>query len=146
MAVHKTDGFDGRNSIPVKKTVLYCTGAVTRGDVIMIDTADTTNGAGFSIKQSDAADSPLACGVALQTLTAAGNCEIQFAGRTDLFTSSGAISVADLVGSDVAGDVQTAAAPTATLFPMGVCIDAFAGTTNDGIVMIFDKGFFSSDQ
>jgi hypothetical protein len=143
MALHKTDGVDGRNNITVKKTVLYGTAAITRGDVVMIDTGDSTNGIGFSVKSADAADSPLAVGVALTTTTAAGNVEVQTSGLCELVTDSGGTLLAgEITGNDTTGEVRQLAAANNTTAPFAVCVRTYTINDDDGAIMIIDKGIY----
>lgn len=143
MPVSRRDSMGSNNDTHVRKLSLYCTEAATAGKVAMINTGDTTYGAGFSLKVADASDSPLAVGVFTQTTTAAGFVEVQVAGYNNTPTDSGSgISINGLVGSAATGEVKTLGSPSATVWPFAVCVDAFTADTADGAIMIIDKGFY----
>lgn len=87
----KADGFDGATSDHVVKILLYCTNAVTVGEAVQIDTANTQYGLGNSVKkaQASSADTELLCGIADATMTAAGDLLVQVSGlRTDVAVDS----------------------------------------------------------
>ena len=86
MAIHKIDGVDAVDggsqisSFPKKFVTLFCTGAVTAGDWVQIETDSgvtdyAKNGLGASVTKADTvADGNMAVvGVATETLTAAGD-------------------------------------------------------------------------
>lgn len=143
MPVSRRDSMGSNNDTHVRRVSLYATAAVTAGQVAMINTSDTTYGAGFSCKLSDASDSPLAFGVFTQTTTAAGFVEVQVGGYNSTPTDSGSgISAAANVGSAASGAVKSLGSPSATVWPFAVCVDAFTASTADGAIMINDKGWY----
>lgn len=147
MAIHKADGVDGQNNFVVKKVLLYAAAAVAVGDCVMIDIADTTNGLGNSIKVSDAANSPLAFGVALTAVGASGGyVQVQTSGPcVNLVTANGVIATLKMIGSNVAGDVsECGAAIDEDNWAFAVCVEAFTAGNADGTMLIIDKGWFSS--
>ena len=144
MAVHKIDGVDGVNHFPKKFVTLTATAAITKGNVVMIDTGTTTNGAGMHVKKTDAADDQLQIGVAAETVTASGAAiKIQVAGYNGDCTDSGsAIAAGLLVGCDTAGLVEIVSDQTATTKYFAVCVDAFTAGAADVAIMIVDHGFY----
>lgn len=150
MAIHKVDGVDGNNVYPRKFIKLQASDTSgTRGQSLMVDTADTTNGAGMSVKIADAEDSRLACGIADTTWSAAGPIRVQVAGWNDLATAdSGAgITIGDNVGTGTGGGngrIQTVAGWTDTVNPFALCVNAFTASTADGVILITDKGWFAA--
>lgn len=145
---------DGQNAVSetyAKLVTLYGTDAagVTAGQVVMLDTADTTNGAGNSVKIADAEDSPLVVGVAMETTTAVGAYAVQVAGTTSTTTSDsgGATTIGLLIGSGTGGGngrVQNNAAWSQTAAPFAVCVTAHSGAAvADGAIKIIDKGWFN---
>lgn len=158
MAILKTDGVDGHIAYTRKTARLRATGAITAGDCVIVDTAalaalKTEFGEFILVKASNAADSPLAVGIALQTVAApaAGATRevlVQTAGQIGTLddnppTATGAIGLGLLVGSAAAGDIKPAAAPTGALFPFAVCVTAYTGATTDGAIVIMDKGWYN---
>ena len=108
MAIHKIDGVDGVNHFPKKFVTLTATAAITKGNVVMIDTGTTTNGAGMHVKKTDAADDQLQIGIAAETVASGAAVRVQVAGYNADSTDSGAGIVAGLlVGCDTAGLVET---------------------------------------
>jgi len=145
----KRDGQNGQIAYPKKTVTVLANGAITAGDVVMVETdtaadpdPDVYGAAGFIVKASDANDSPLACGVALTTAADGEAVTIQVAGFNDSCTSDGAIAINVMVGSAASGDVSTWASESGTSQPFAVCVNNFAGTTNDGAILIIDKGWF----
>lgn len=155
MAIYKSDGVDAVNVFPGKFITVYCTGAVSKGDVVELDftatrsTDQTVDAFGISVKKAAATDNlPFACGVATATLTAAGYVQIQYAGYNNSVTPDAAIAAGLPVGTDAgtAGRIQAFTGNvSATAGSFGVVVDAYvAGAgTNDGAIFIFDKGFFN---
>jgi hypothetical protein len=156
MAIYKSDGVDAVNVFPSKFITVYSTTAVAKGDVVMIDfsatrsTDQTVDAVGLSVKKATAtANTPFACGVATQTITAAGYVQIQYAGYNNTCTCelAGGITLGQFVGTDntAAGRVQafsgTNRSDSADYF--AVCVDAFTADTADGAIIIFDKGYFN---
>lgn len=147
MAINKSDGVDGQDHVIVRKTMLYAAAAVAVGDCVMIDIADTTDGLGKSIKVSDAANSPLAFGVALTAVGASGGyVQCQLSGPSvNVATANGVIAILKMIGSNVAGDVsECGAAIDEDNWAFAVCMEAFTAGNADGTMMIIDKGWFSS--
>ena len=155
MAIYKSDGVDAVNLFPSKFITVYCTSAVTVGDVVELDfsatrsTDQTVDAFGISVKKAAATDNlPFACGVATATLTAAGYVQIQYAGYCNSVTPDAAIAVGLPVGSDAgtAGRIQAFTGNvSATAGFFGVVVDAYVtgAGTNDGAIFLIDKGFFN---
>ena len=164
MAIHKVDGVDGDNNFPKKFVRLHCTTAtIAKGDWVMIDVADTTNGRGNSCKQitSNVAGAEPAFGVATETLTAAGILKVQTAGlygdgttgggaRTGGSVTAGAVLAAgDTVGAGspgAAGAVMNFAGAThVSAAPCGLALvadgDGDYGAA-ETTVLIYDQGLF----
>jgi hypothetical protein len=156
MAIQKADGVDAYNNFPSKSIKVYCTAAVTAGQVVELDFSATrsplqsVDAFGLSVKPAAAtANLPFACGVALETITAAGYVEVQYAGYTNLVTCEAAsgITLGQFVGTDntAAGRVQafsgTNRSDSADYFAF--CVDAFTANLADGAIIIIDKGFFN---
>jgi len=143
MAIHKIDGVDGVNHFPKKFVTLTATAAITKGNVVMIDTGTTTNGAGMHVKKTDAADDQLQIGIAAETVASGAAVRVQVAGYNADSTDSGAGIVAGLlVGCDTAGLVETVSDQTATTKYFAVCVTTFTAGNADGAVMIVDHGFY----
>ena len=144
MAVHKVDGVDGVNHFPKKFVTLTATAAITKGDVVMIDTGTTTNGAGMHVKKTDAADDQLQIGVAAEAASASGDeIRIQVAGfNADCTDSGSGITAGLLVGCDTAGKVETVSDQTATTKYFAVCVTTFTSGGTEGEIMIVDHGFY----
>jgi len=156
MAIQKIDGVDAVNNFPSKFISVYSTTAVAKGDVVMIDFSatrslnQTVDAFGLSVKKATAtANTPFACGVATQTITAADYVQIQYAGFNNTVTCelAAGITLGQFVGTDntAAGRVQafsgTNRSDSADYF--AVCVDAFTADTADGAIIIFDKGYFN---
>jgi hypothetical protein len=146
---YKQDGVDGDQDRCKRFVGLYGTAAITKGQAVVIDTTDTTNGAGFSVKKSVVDDDPLAVGVAEETTTAAGNVKIQLAGyRDDCTARTGAIAVGTMVGSAGTagasdhGGVKQLGTVSSTVWPFALCVDAFTDDNANGIILIEDRGFY----
>lgn len=145
----KRDGQNGVIAYPKKIVTALANGVITLGDVVMVETDPTASpdpdvygAAGFVVKSSDAVDSPLACGIAIEGATDGNPVQIQVAGFNATGTSTGAIALNAMAGSGAGGDISPWATESATAQPFAVCVNAFAGTTNDGAVLIIDKGWF----
>lgn len=155
MAIQKADGVDAYNNFPSKFIKVYCTGAVNAGDVVELDFSATrsplqsTDAVGLSVKKAAAtANLPFACGVATETISAAGYVQVQYAGYNAAVTPDAAIAVGTFVGSDDAnaGRIQAFAGNvSATAGHIGFVVDAYvAGAgTNDGAIILIDKGYFN---
>jgi|3_EtaG_2_1085321.scaffolds.fasta_scaffold11026_3 hypothetical protein len=152
MALFKTDGLDGNAHRPSKFATVYCTGAITAGNVATLDLTDDSSGYWFlgqAVEQADAIDDPMACGVACKTLTAAGELVIQISGYNTATTcdDSVATTVGELVGSATSGGdgrVSVVGTIASGVWPFAVCVDAHTVDTADGAIMIIDKGWFSA--
>ena len=158
MAIYKSDGVDAVNNFPAKFITVYSTTAVATGEVVMIDTSvnrakdQTSDAFGLSVKEATATDNlSTAVGIATQTLTAAGYLQIQYAGFCTLPTCEAGtgITVGKFVGSSAAtqGAIQEftdATAVTGAVAPFAFCVDAYTAGTNDGAIVILDKGFFNA--
>ena len=143
----KRDGVDGTNDDSNDFVVLWGTAAITAGQCVVLDLTDSTYGVGKSVKKSAANDDPLACGIAHQTITAAGPIKVQIKGRrTDCTARGGNISAGAMVGAaGTGGDdggVKSLGTPSATVWPFAVCVNAFTDDTADGEILILDRGFF----
>jgi hypothetical protein len=158
MAIQKSDGVDAVNNFPSKFISVYSTTAVAKGDVVMIDTSvnralsQTSDAFGLSVKKATATDNlSTAVGIATQTITAADYVQIQYAGFCTLPTCEAGtgITVGKFVGSSAAtqGAIQEfsdATAVTGAVAPFAFCVDAYTAGTNDGAIVILDKGFFNA--
>ena len=158
MAIQKSDGVDAVNNFPSKFITVYSTTAVAVGEVVMIDTSvnralsQTSDAYGLSVKKATATDNlSTAVGIATQTLTGAGYLQIQYAGFCTLPTCEAGtgITVGTFVGSSAAtqGAIQEfsgATAVTGSVAPFAFCVDAYTAGTNDGAIIILDKGFFNA--
>jgi len=158
MAIQKIDGVDAVNNFPSKFISVYSTTAVAKGDVVMIDTSvnralsQTSDAFGLSVKKATATDNlSTAVGIATQTITAADYVQIQYAGFCTLPTCEAGtgITVGKFVGSSAAtqGAIQEfsdATAVTGAVAPFAFCVDAYTAGTNDGAIVILDKGFFNA--
>ena len=158
MAIQKSDGVDAVNNFPSKFITVYSTTAVAVGEVVMIDTSvnralsQTSDAYGLSVKKATATDNlSTAVGIATQTLTGAGYLQIQYAGFCTLPTCEAGtgITVGTFVGSSAAtqGAIQEfsgASAVTGSVAPFAFCVDAYTAGTNDGAIIILDKGFFNA--
>jgi hypothetical protein len=156
MAVHKVDGVDGVDNFPKKFVRLYAAAAVAKGDWVMIDVADTTNGLGASVKKTtgSVAGGDPAFGIAVAAIAAGSVGTIQTAGKYGDETLGGGANV----HTDAAAGLMLAAgdgggAGTANLMdsaitaanPCGIALnDAAAGDygTNECTVLIIDQGLF----
>tara|TARA_R100001594_G_scaffold135803_1_gene177748 strand:- start:1365 stop:1853 length:489 start_codon:yes stop_codon:yes gene_type:complete len=162
MAIYKVDGVDGVNHFPKKFVRLHCTTAtIAKGDWVMIDVADTTNGRGNSCKQttSNVAGAEPAFGIATETLTAAGILKVQTAGLYgDGTTGGGAATGGSVTAGSVlaagntvgaggaAGQVMNYAGAThVSAPPCGLALvaddDGDYGA-NETTVLIYDQGLF----
>lgn len=158
MAIQKIDGVDAVNNFPSKFISVYSTTAVATGEVVMIDVSvnralsQTSDAYGLSVKKATATDNlSTAVGIATQTITAAGYVQIQYAGFCTLPTCEAGtgITVGKFVGSSAAtqGAIQEfsdATAVTGAVAPFAFCVDAYTAGTNDGAIVILDKGFFNA--
>lgn len=148
----KIDGVDSVTSgLPKKVVTLYGTAAITAGDSVMIDTASTTYGLGASVEKSDVSNQEegLVCGIAIETISAAGFIQIQTAGKYSSANVAASVEAGDpLVASGTAGrlqDIETAvgtavAAADFNFLPIAVSLEA--DTSNVAAVMIIDRGWF----
>ena len=108
MAIFKADNYDGNVHHPATKFFeLYCTSLVTAGGWVALQMGDTANPAGSAYQSIRAcintdADGPEGiCGVAVDTLTAAGLVRVQVAGF---------YSGANVAATVVAGEILVASA------------------------------------
>ena len=154
MAIHKIDGVDAVDggsqisSFPKKFVTLFCTGAVTAGDWVQIETDSgvtdyAKNGLGASVTKADTvADGNMAVvGVATETLTAAGDIRIQTAGKFENANVANAASAGDALVVDDTGAgraVKIEATDLATV--CGLALEGPSGNLGD--VMIIDQGYF----
>jgi len=145
----KRDGQNGQIAYPKKIVTSLANGAITAGDVVKVETdtsaspdPDDFGAAGFIVTVTAESGSPLACGVALTTAADGEEVQVQVAGFNDSCTSAEAISIGESVSGSANGDVRQWDTESATVQPFAVCVNAFAGTTNDGAILIIDKGWF----
>ena len=164
MAIQKSDGMDAVNNFPSKFITVFCVGTVATGDVVMIDTSvnralsQTTDAFGFSVKKAAATDNlSTAVGIACEAILSLPSgitgfyIKIQYAGFCTLPTCEAGtgITVGTFVGSSNAtqGAIQEfagATAVTGAVAPFAFCVDAYTAATNDGAIIILDKGFFNA--
>lgn len=150
MAIYKTDGVDGVLATPNKFIEVYCSSAaITRGDVVVLalDSSFATNGLTVA-KAGATANLARACGIAMETLTAAGPLQIQYAGFNELATcetGGGGVAVNALVGTAAtAGQIEDFAVARTNLADyFAVCARAYTAGAADGALLIVDKGFFN---
>tara|TARA_R100001594_G_C3900057_1_gene230611 strand:+ start:75 stop:560 length:486 start_codon:yes stop_codon:yes gene_type:complete len=160
MPIYKIDGVDGDVHKPKKivtlNTIIPTSTTITKGDVLMIDTSVTTNGAGFNVIKGSGADEAVTVGVAAETITNSSSSvtlttkiQVQVAGlNEDCTASSAAINVGELVGmanttvESVAEGADTSYSSDHTTRPFALCVKAFTADTADGAIMIFDHGFY----
>ena len=109
----KRDGQNGVIAYPKKIVTALANGVITLGDVVMVETDPTASpdpdvygAAGFVVKSSDAVDSPLACGIAIEGATDGNPVQIQVAGFNATGTSTGAIALNAMAGSGAGGDIS----------------------------------------
>ena len=145
----KRDGQNGVIAYPKKIVTALANGAINLGDVVKVETdtsaspdPDDFGAAGFIVTVTAESGSPLACGVALNTVADGEEVRIQVAGFNDTCTSAEAIDIGDSCDSSANGDVRETDSASATVQPFAVCVNAFSGTTNDGAILIIDKGWF----
>ena len=146
MAIHKIDGVDGVNNFPKKFVTLYCSAAITKGDWVVIDISDTTNGRGGSVKKFAGGSSldATAFGVATETKTAAGNLKIQTAGLCDFALMTGSVASGSALACDgaTAGAASAAAGGDAAA-PCGIYVGAAgSAAAASNLVLIADQGYF----
>ena len=165
MAIHKVDGVDGVNNFPKKFVTLHALAAITKGEIVAIET-DTTvtdyakNGLGASVIKSTgtSGDEGLVLGVAAETITAAGDLKIQTAGKfVDAIVVDGVTRGEILVPSSVTAG---ALAPIEVAFDdtfnrddlkfarVAVALESEgtggteSGTALKADIMIIDQGYF----
>ena len=145
----KRDGQNGQIAYPKKIVTVLANGAITLGDVVKVETdpaaspdPDVYGAAGFVVTVTAESGSPLACGVAMETVADGEAVQIQVAGFNATCTSFEAIDIGDSCDGSANGDVRETDTASATVQPFAVCVNDFAGTTNDGAILIIDKGWF----
>jgi predicted RecA/RadA family phage recombinase len=149
MAVMKRDGGNGVIAYPKNIYTALANGAITAGDVVKVETdtsadpdPDTYGAAGFVVAPTAESNSALVVGVAVTSAADGEEVQVQTSGFIDTCTSAEAIGIGDMVGGSANGDIRQWDTEGATSQPFGVCVNAFAGTTNDGAILIIDKGWF----
>ena len=150
MGVLKRDGANGAIAYPKKFITSLANGAIAIGDVVKVETdtsadpdPDTYGAGGFVVTATAESNSPLACGVAITAAADGEEVQIQVAGFNDACTSAEAIAIGDTVSGSANGDVRKCdSIGGETVFPFAICVNAFSGTTNDGAILIMDKGWF----
>ena len=146
----KRDGQNGVIAYPKKIITAYANGAITAGDVVKVEITsgevpDPDTYGFLWIVEVSTLDSPLACGVALNTVADGEDVQVQVAGYNQDITGGEAIAVGRVVNPGV-GTVMDYNAEGALAEHFGVCVVAF--TTNpavnytDGAILINDKGWF----
>lgn len=164
MTVNKIDGVDGQVHDLRHIVTLVATGAISAGDVVMIDDGASTAlvdnyGDVRLIRVADALDTPLAVGVALESVDApsgpalaagiGAEVRVQVGGKigtgdTGAPTAVAAgVTVALPVGVDTAGDLQALTAADITTSAFAVCLSTYSASSDDGIIAIIDKGFYN---
>mgnify|MGYP003131491959 CR=1 FL=1 len=148
MAVLKRDGGNGVIAYPKKIYTALANGTIAVGDVVKVETdvsqtpdPDTYGAAGFIVAPTAESNSALAVGVATTAAADGEEIQIQVSGFNDACTSAEAIAIGEMVGGSANGDVRQWDTESATAQPFAVCVNAFAGTTNDGAILIIDKGW-----
>lgn len=142
----KIDGSVPKDNVRFAR--LYLTGAVSAGNPVCVDPADSTYGLGKSFKKNVTDDNPACVGIATETITAAGFCRVQVAGpiqATDSWNpvAQGAVAVNSMIGgnnSTTAGTIKQAGSVSATVWPFALCLKAYTSTNADGAMYIIDKG------
>ena len=150
MGVLKRDGGNGVIAYPKKTFTALANGTIAVGNVVKVETdttqtpdPDTYGAAGFIVTITGENNSPLACGVALTAAADGEEVQIQYAGFNDTCTSAEACAIGDTISGSASGAMRKCdSVGGETVWPFAVCVNAFAGTTNDGAVLIFDKGWF----
>jgi hypothetical protein len=109
----KVDGFDGATQDHVVKIIMHCssTTGIAVGDVVMVNTADTTYGLGNTVIEATQALGALAVGVCDKrpqkedgTVLASGDMIVQVAGiRTDVNCHADTVAGDRLAQSATAG-------------------------------------------
>ena len=150
MAIYKSDGVDGVLATPNKFIEVYCSTAVNRGDVVVLELDANFATNGLTVAKAGATGNlAKACGIAMETISAAGFVQIQYAGFNELATceAAGGITVNAFVGTDntAAGRIQPfgTANRTDLLDYFAVCARAYTAGDDDGAILIVDKGFFN---
>jgi hypothetical protein len=160
MAIYKVDGVDGTPHLPKKfvtlNTVIPTSTTITKGEVMMIDTAVVTAGAGYNVVQGAGDDLALAIGVAAETVvnssasaTLATTVRVQVAGHNDDVTGDAAIAVGQLCGHDGVNPelcVHSDSTSDITTRPFALCVVAATTTPTvnytDLEILIYDHGFY----
>jgi hypothetical protein len=156
MAIHKVDGVDGDANFPKKFVRLYAAAAVAKGDWVMIDVADTTNGLGASVKKTTggtAAGDP-AFGIAVAAISAGTVGTIQTAGKYGDETAGGGANVhTDAAAGKYLAAGNGGGAGTANLMDSAITEGSVCGLAlnaagagdygaNECTVIIVDQGLF----
>ena len=156
MAIYKADGVDGVSHIPKKfvrlNTIIPTSTTITKGEIMMIDTAVTTNGMGMDVVQASGTDLMTVVGVAAETIanssassTLTTTIQVQVAGlNQDVTATSSTLAVGNGAGHTntaikIFADSSTIGVSTA---PWGLVVDEYTGSTADGGVLIYDHGFY----
>ena len=158
MSVHKIDGGPGgeNNHFPKKFITLYSSDtSITAGDFVMIDPTDTTNGLGGSVRQAQSGFNTdvhegLCIGVATETITAAGEIQIQIAGKYE----NANVATTVVCGQNLVMSATAGRAQDATQLACQTNADALeregaatgtepnSGITNQVDVLIKNQGYF----
>ena len=150
MAIHKVDGVDGVDHFPKKFVTLYGTAAITKGDWVMLDLTDSTNGLGGSVVTAAATANgeQLVLGVAAETISAAGSIKIQTAGKFEDAAVGTSVAIGESLvvsaatGSGAGWAVAYVASDVAPICGIALQTEPGGGGTNTADVMILDQGMF----
>jgi len=153
MAIHKVDGVDGDANFPKKfvrlNITLAASGTITKGQWVSIDTGDSTNGLGGSVKLAPATSLGAVgvVGVAAETITNPSGSDtlsiplkVQTAGKFEnaYVTTDVAASVGIVVDTTPGrADIAEAADKVS---PCGMTLEVAVAHLAD--VMIYDRNMF----
>ena len=149
MGVYKRGiGDNNVSHAPKKFVTLYASAACTEGSFVSIDTGDSTNGLGYSVRDAEVGPGSTAhnvktFGVATQTVAAGEDVIVQIAGKYENANVDGStIAGTPLAGPLSGGTVGQAGILLETTFGNVVAVALEADTTNLADVMIVNQGFF----
>lgn len=145
MSINKADSLDGKANEHNGFRTMYATAAVTAGNFVAINVTDTENGRGYSVRHSTVTglEEGAICGVATETLTAAGYVRVQTRGKyVNANLTTGVLAGELLIASSSAGraiESNTLSGNTNTDYDylvIGMALENEA--SNVGDVMLFD--------
>ena len=163
MAVYKSDGVDGVSHLPKKFVRLNTqipastSTTFTKGEVIMMDTVVTDNGAGQNVLKATDDDLARVIGVCAETKTVdnSGGAAVkddtilvQVAGHNDDSTGAAAIAVGQLCGHDGVNPALAVGDATTGVTTRAFAICVVAATTSPTVnytdleVLIYDHGLY----